>query len=90
MLPADVYRLTGVAEPHISPDGTRVAYDQVGEARSLVVVIGDGEDVDLGGHRRRVRQLVLAEGAEDGLRADDDYFPRSEELQHGASPSRIA
>jgi dipeptidyl aminopeptidase/acylaminoacyl peptidase len=26
MLPADVYRLTGVAEPHISPDGTRVAY----------------------------------------------------------------
>ena len=29
MLPADVYRLTGVAEPHISPDGTRVAY-QVG------------------------------------------------------------
>ncbi|MFY9850478.1 MAG: hypothetical protein WAK83_23160 [Trebonia sp.] len=26
MLPAEVYRLTGVAEPHISPDGTRVAY----------------------------------------------------------------
>ncbi|HEY7263710.1 MAG TPA: S9 family peptidase [Trebonia sp.] len=26
MLPADIYRLTGVTEPHISPDGTRVAY----------------------------------------------------------------
>jgi len=26
MLPSDVYRLTGVAEPHISPDGTQVAY----------------------------------------------------------------
>ena len=26
MLPADVYRLTGVAEPNISPDGTQVAY----------------------------------------------------------------
>jgi dipeptidyl aminopeptidase/acylaminoacyl peptidase len=26
MLPADVYRMTGVADPHISPDGTQVAY----------------------------------------------------------------
>jgi hypothetical protein len=50
------------------------SFDKVGESRSLVVVIGDGEDVDLDGHGGCGRQLVLAEGTEDGLRADDDYL----------------
>ena len=60
------------------------SFDQVGEARSFVVVVGDGEDVDFGGHGRCGRQLVLAEGAEDGLGADDDYFPPSDDLAGSA------
>jgi hypothetical protein len=60
------------------------SFDQVGEARSFVVVIGDGEDVDLGGHGGCGRQLVLTEGTEDGLRADDDYFPPSDDLAGSA------
>lgn len=60
------------------------SFDEVGEARSLVVVISDGEDIDLDGHGRRVRQLVLTEGTENGLRADDDYFPPSDDLAGSA------
>jgi hypothetical protein len=43
------------------------AFDEVREALGLSVVVGDGKDVDFDGHGRVGWQLVLAEGAEDGL-----------------------
>jgi hypothetical protein len=39
----------------------------------FVVAVGDREDVDLGGHGGFGWELVLAEGAEDGLGSDDDH-----------------
>ena len=55
-----------------------------GAAVLAFVVVGDGEDVGLDGHGGCGRQLVLAEGTEDGLRADDDYFPPPDDLAGSA------
>lgn len=49
------------------------ALDQVRKTSGLLVGVGDGKDVDLDGHRRFVRQVLLPIGAQDGLGADDDH-----------------
>jgi hypothetical protein len=60
------------------------AFDEVREALGLSVVVGDGKDVDFDGHGRVGWQLVLAEGAEDGLGADDDHLGLADDLARGA------
>ena len=60
------------------------ALDEIGEALGLGVVVGDGEDVDLDRHGRVSGELVLEEGAEDGLGADDDHLGLADDLARGA------
>lgn len=56
------------------------AFDDVGEASRLVVVVGDRQYVDLERHRRLRRKLILGVGAEDRLRADDDHLRTPNDL----------
>src|ERR1700761_1866325 len=60
------------------------AFVEVREALGLSVVVGDGKDVDFDGHGRVGWQRVLAEGAEDGLGADDDHLRPADDLARGA------
>jgi hypothetical protein len=60
------------------------AFDEVREALRIGVVVGDGKDVDLDGHGRVGWQLVLAEGTEDGLGADDDHLGPADDLACGS------
>jgi len=48
--------------------------DEVGEAGSFVVVVGDGEDVHLDRHRGGGREVLLSERSKDRLRPDDDHL----------------
>src|ERR1700761_2626860 len=85
---ADVLRSTpSMLNPWSSSNGGELpgdALDEIGEALGLGVVVGDGEDVDLDGHGRVSGELVLAEGAEDGLGADNDHLGLADDLARGA------
>jgi hypothetical protein len=59
------------------------ALDEIGEALGLGVVGGDGEDVDRDAHGRVSGALVLVEGGEDGLGADDDHLGLADDLARG-------
>jgi hypothetical protein len=60
------------------------SFDVVREALCLGVVVGDGKDVNFDGHGRVGWQLVVAEGSEDGLGADDDHLVPANDLACGA------
>ncbi|GAA4397900.1 hypothetical protein GCM10023168_03360 [Fodinibacter luteus] len=61
------------------------AFDQVGEAARVILVRGDGKDVDLEGHRCLSWQPHFVDRAKDGLGADDDDLAGVDDLACGTN-----
>jgi hypothetical protein len=57
---------------------------KIGKSHGLIVVIGDGEDVDFERTGCERRKFVLGVRAEDRLRADNDHLGLAGDLTGGA------